>query len=52
VQVVCGDVRWTRSNKASQGLIEWFEVVAFEDNDALCHGLGERHKPQHTQEHP
>ena len=44
-QVVFGDVHWTRSNKASHGLIERFEVVAFQDHDVLCPGLGERQEP-------
>ena len=48
-QVVFGDVHWTRSHKASHGLIERFEVVAFQDDDVLCPGLGERQEPQQTQ---
>jgi len=44
-QVVFGDVHWTCGNKASHGLIERFEVVAFQDHDALCPGLGERQEP-------
>jgi hypothetical protein len=44
-QVVFGDMRWTRGNKASHGLIEWFEVMAFQDHDVLCPGWGERQEP-------
>jgi hypothetical protein len=38
-------MRWTRGNKASYSLIERFEVVAFQDHDVLCPGLGEWQEP-------
>ena len=44
-QVVFGDTHWTRSYKASHGLIERFEVMAFQDDDVLCPGFGEWQEP-------